>query len=259
MILENKKQKQKIADRTIVFFDAVLAIAITMIALEIHIPETGPISSEEFRLMFEQGVTFLISFYALGSLWYFHMQFFSSGKFEISNANVVLHLVLMALVCLYPVATRLVLVSNQLESKLIYISIFTLVQLFNMAIVWQTHSDANEKEESQRKLMDDLLDGKDSKAAQQYMQYKKFMEAGVGQETIPDYASMISNHLREVRQSKRFVYLSSIINVAAVYLAVFILMENVALSLVPIAVAFVILICLRYRMFAEFRNSDSHN
>ena len=67
-------------DRLIAFFDAILAIAITVLALEISISELGTLNAAE-RYDFLVTITdYFISFVAMSTLWYVHTNFFSNHE-----------------------------------------------------------------------------------------------------------------------------------------------------------------------------------
>jgi uncharacterized membrane protein len=72
---EVEEEGDKIATERLVFFsDAVMAIAITLLALELPIPQ-GPTTGEawhDFRLHFDDYLAFLISFVVIANAWFAH-------------------------------------------------------------------------------------------------------------------------------------------------------------------------------------------
>lgn len=251
--LNKSKQSSEIASRTIAFFDAVLAIAITMIALEIQVPDQGPLNALQYQTFFEQSITYLISFYVLGSLWFFHMQFFSTGKYIMTGTNVVLHLVLMMLVCLYPTATRLVLVSRQFESQLIYVGIFTLMQILDTAVIWQARTETNAKAQAQEHTIDRIdqmmKNIRDPKLRAQYEEYQKLRKALEERNILSDSdRADMELMIQSEKLKKKFILQSSLINIVAVYLSVFLLMDNIVLALIPIACALILIVLLHKQM-----------
>lgn len=98
---------RRIGERTIVFFDAVMAIAITLLVLDIDIPEAGAFGPDQLRVMFVPFTALLVSFVALGQLWYLHAQVFSIGGMA-REVSVPAHLALMLLVVLFPKTTELI-------------------------------------------------------------------------------------------------------------------------------------------------------
>ena len=72
---EVEEEGNKIATERLVFFsDAVIAIAITLLALELPIPEgpTTALSWQSFRGHFEDYLAFLISFVVIANSWFSH-------------------------------------------------------------------------------------------------------------------------------------------------------------------------------------------
>ena len=56
-------------NRLLAFFDAVLAIAITVLALQIVIPELGKVNTADRYDFFLMLTSYFMSFIAMGSLW----------------------------------------------------------------------------------------------------------------------------------------------------------------------------------------------
>jgi len=66
-------------DRMVLFSDAIFAIAVTLLVLDIkfpHIEDGGTASLKEFRPMILHFGAFVISFIFIGSMWYRHLQTF---------------------------------------------------------------------------------------------------------------------------------------------------------------------------------------
>lgn len=104
--MNGRKTLGKRQDRLLAFFDAVLAIAMTVLALEISVPHLSVISHAE-RYAFFSGLTcYLISFVAMGTLWYIHNNFFSTHDLTGNNMEIVLHLVLLFVITLFQPMTR---------------------------------------------------------------------------------------------------------------------------------------------------------
>jgi len=99
--------RRRIGERTIVFFDAVMAIAITLLVLEIDIPAIAAFGPDQLRGMFVPFTALFVSFVALGQLWYLHAQVFSVGGMA-REVSVPAHLALMLLIVLFPKTTELI-------------------------------------------------------------------------------------------------------------------------------------------------------
>lgn len=97
----------RMGDRTIAFFDAVMAIAITLLILEIAIPEASDFTWEQASELFVPITAFFISFNVLGQLWLVHVRAFSLPRAS-DACSPHTHLLLMILVVLFPKTTELI-------------------------------------------------------------------------------------------------------------------------------------------------------
>ena len=100
--------RQRITDRLVAFFDAVLAIAITLLALEIAVPEIGNFGTAELQEVFVPFTALFISYLALGQVWFKHAKLFSQLNYRVTDAGIVGHLVLLFFVMLFPKTTQLI-------------------------------------------------------------------------------------------------------------------------------------------------------
>lgn len=100
------KSLGKKQDRTLSFFDDIMSIAITVLAMEIVVPQLSGISVMERYDFFVKLTCYLISFVAMCTLWYIHTNFFASHDLTGRNVEIVLHLVLMFVITLFQPLTR---------------------------------------------------------------------------------------------------------------------------------------------------------
>lgn len=84
------------------FFDAILAIIMTIMVLEIKTPKTPDVGS--WAELIVPLIAFLISFFSLSTLWYSHHELLKNVH-NISYRSVLLNIVLLAWVSLVPVVT----------------------------------------------------------------------------------------------------------------------------------------------------------
>jgi uncharacterized membrane protein len=96
----------------VLFSDAVFAIAITLMAIEIKIPHiTGMVSEEEFlhQLMpvLPVIVAYTVSFFFVGYTWFQHLQLFSLLK-DYNKGVVVRNLVMLFFIGLFPFAASVI-------------------------------------------------------------------------------------------------------------------------------------------------------
>lgn len=104
--MAGRKSVGKRQDRLLAFFDAVMAIAMTVLALEIVVPQFSAVSHAERHDFFVSLTCYLISFIAMSTLWYIHNNFFSTHELTGRNIEIVLHLILLFVVTLFQPLTR---------------------------------------------------------------------------------------------------------------------------------------------------------
>jgi uncharacterized membrane protein len=120
--------------RLILFSDAVFAIAITLLAIEIHPPEHWHGVAQLFALMHEKLLAYAISFAVVGIYWVSHRRIFS----RLARANGVLdvlNLVVLGLVALLPLGTELLWEASDGHAYLVYVGLVASIGLA-MAVLW---------------------------------------------------------------------------------------------------------------------------
>ncbi len=126
---EIKKEFQ--IERMILFSDAVFAIVITLMAIEIKIPESEvKITAEALpKILFHLMpvlLAYIVSFIFIGSIWYQHLSIFSLIK-DYDKGLVVRNLVLLFFIGLFPFAASLITRTHGLSLSLfIYVGIIML-------------------------------------------------------------------------------------------------------------------------------------
>jgi len=124
---EIKKEFQ--IERMILFSDAVFAIVITLMAMEIHLPE-GKITSEELpHELLHLAPTFFaycVSFFFIGAIWFQHLKMFSVLK-DYDKGLVVRNLLLLFFIGLFPFsATVITRAKGASEAFFIYMGVILL-------------------------------------------------------------------------------------------------------------------------------------
>lgn len=94
------------ADRTIAFFDAVMAIAITLLVLELPITDLNSGDPEKLSGLFIFFTSFLISFAVLGNVWLIHTMIYSIPVFR-KYCSARRNLLITVPVILFPKVTEL--------------------------------------------------------------------------------------------------------------------------------------------------------
>ncbi len=106
---EIKKEFQ--LERMILFSDAVFAIVITLMAIEIKIPENVTITEDtlphELRHLLPTVLAYAVSFGFIGSVWYQHLKMFSLLK-DYDKGLVVRNMVLLFFIGLFPFSATLI-------------------------------------------------------------------------------------------------------------------------------------------------------
>lgn len=116
--LESEIKKEFQLERMILFSDAVFAIVITLMAIEIHLPESaaaGKLTLEQREHEFIHGlkhiaptiVAYGISFFFVGNLWYRHLKLFAFLK-TYDGGLVVRNLILLFCIGLFPFGASLI-------------------------------------------------------------------------------------------------------------------------------------------------------
>lgn len=148
---------QKRQDRLVAFFDAVLAIAITILALEIAIPAFEDGDALEISTFFQTFTGYLISFLSLGAIWYFHAGYINLYGLTGKPSEVLMHFVLMFLITLFQPATNAL---NQHRGdtavRLLYLSIFVGMNVMNILLLRVLRNRNERKDAEEQALLERL-------------------------------------------------------------------------------------------------------
>jgi uncharacterized membrane protein len=154
------------ADRLVFFSDAVVAIAITLLALDLPVP-TGSTVPEFWKSVQDNAghyAAFLISFVVIAAAWSDHHDLFRYVRRTDSRLRV-LDSVWLATIILNPFATKLLIVSGQsLDTSALRFGFYALLQLLESAMVYAmlrhliSHQLADISPQSARKQADDARD-----------------------------------------------------------------------------------------------------
>lgn len=168
---QRKELIQKRQDRLIAFFDAVLAIAITMLALEIVVPAFGTGNPVEIETFFQTFTGYLISFISLGVLWYLHSGYIAVYGLTGKGSEVALHFVMMFLITLFQPAAKAL---NQYRGdglvRALYLAVFIGMNLLNvlMLVILKRRNDhITTREDALRGRLKDLYDAEADGASEQ--------------------------------------------------------------------------------------------
>jgi uncharacterized membrane protein len=145
---ENHKEREYVKDeirrefqleRMILFSDAVFAIVITLMAIEIHVPEVHFTSNDELARelikLLPNVIAYTASFVFIGFTWYQHLEVFSLLK-DYDKGLVVRNLAMLFFIGLFPFSATLVARPNNgiFLTILIYFSIILLCKCAQLAL-----------------------------------------------------------------------------------------------------------------------------
>ena len=120
--------------RLVLFSDAVFAIAITLLAIEIHPPEHWNGAVELLALMAPKLTAYTVSFAVVGIYWVSHRRIFS----KLAHANGVLDVLnfaVLGLIALLPLATELLWEQVGGQAYPVYVSLVAVIGLA-LAALW---------------------------------------------------------------------------------------------------------------------------
>jgi uncharacterized membrane protein len=127
------KQEQHL-HRLILFSDAVFAIAITLLAIEIHPPEHWHGAADLFHQMQHKLLAYAVSFGVIGIYWIAHRRTFS--RLTKANGTLdVLNLLMLGLLALLPLGTELLWESGTAASIFVYVGLVTSIGVAH-AVAW---------------------------------------------------------------------------------------------------------------------------
>lgn len=111
-------------------FDAVIAIAMTMMALEISVTGFETFNMQALLLLLEEITVYLISFIALASIWGTHTILYSSFTTLGGLGHILMNIVLLFLITIFPILTKLISEFHQNTIlQCVYISCFLMMEI----------------------------------------------------------------------------------------------------------------------------------
>ena len=117
-------------------FDGVVAVSLTMMALTINVSDfTLSFHDPGLLQFFNDFTAYLISFIAIGVLWYMHSQFFDVYDYAGDKLEVFMHLALMFVMTIFPVLTQAMSKGSHWGIRVLYILVYYVMNLLNLAII----------------------------------------------------------------------------------------------------------------------------
>ncbi|MEJ2815140.1 MULTISPECIES: TMEM175 family protein [unclassified Caulobacter] len=120
--------------RLILFSDAVFAIAITLLAIEIHPPEHWSSVGDLLSQMRHKLMAYAVSFAVVGVNWIAHRRTFSRLR-RADGVLDVLNLLMLGLLALLPLGTEMLWENGTASSVVVYVALVTAIGLAH-ALAW---------------------------------------------------------------------------------------------------------------------------
>ena len=140
------KWSDKIMHRTEAFFDALIAIAMTMIALEISLPDTGIFDFTAFKMICQEITIYFISFIALASIWTVHAWIYAAYDCLGKPLDIFINIILLFFVTLFPIFTKLLSMVSETSLSLIYLGCYIIMEvLLLFLLIYANHISSQEK------------------------------------------------------------------------------------------------------------------
>ena len=152
------KSANKRQDRMISFFDAVVAVGITMIVMGIELPDKGIEAGKLVGYIGSEITVYLVSFIALAEIWRIHNEIFSRFE-EMEDGKIMnIHMALMFFVTIFPFLTRIMNRYKGLwEIRGLYIASYVVINSLMVILVVVVNQRQAEKKSENEELMKKLL------------------------------------------------------------------------------------------------------
>lgn len=133
-MIDNTHKEAQHLHRLILFSDAVFAIAITLLAIEIHPPEHWHGVADLFGQMQHKLMAYAVSFAVVGVYWISHRRTYSRLR-GADGVLDILNLVMLGLLALLPLGTELLWENGNAPSVFVYVGLVTAIGLAH-AVAW---------------------------------------------------------------------------------------------------------------------------
>lgn len=237
--MNGRKTIDRKQDRLLAFFDAVMAIAMTVLALEITVPRFSSISADDRYQFFVSLTCYLISFVAMGTLWYIHNNFFASHDLTGNNVEIVLHMILLFVITLFQPLTRAIgEYSDDMAIRIFYLTDFIFMYGLTalvMIIIRRREDLFSEKKEERmsrvkerREKQGSLKFGDDSSSSDEVKELRRIMRVVYAIENPEEIQKRLAEELpdeyqqewTEMKKQRELSYRVSLYAVGAMAVAV---------------------------------------
>ena len=201
--------------------------------------------------LFTNITSYLISFLVLGMIWYTHNIFFAYYTNAGSARVTFIHLILMFLITLFPVATRTI---NEYQKnmyvRIIYLSIFVLMQITNLLLFYVVKNEDEKRGKDKKELIKIITntyadDSEELEKVKKYMAIntKEMNDYDIFLNDIPqEYRKIIEDYNYEQKTNFKYSIYSQIIITIFIFLAAIMLIYNTGLCYLMLLIGIILII-----------------
>lgn len=134
--------------RTEAFFDAVIAIAMTMIALEISISDVKLFDFSALQLISQEITIYFISFIVLASIWTVHAWIYAAYDCLGRPLDIFVNIILLFFITLFPIFTKLLSEVPGIVLNWIYISCYIIIEILLLILLINANHISDQEKSS---------------------------------------------------------------------------------------------------------------
>lgn len=152
------KHGKKRQDRMIAFFDAVVAVGITMIVMGIELPPEEISSAKLVAYIGSEITVYLVSFIALAELWRVHHAVFTFFEDMADEEILNVHMVMMFFVTIFPLLTRIMNAYKEMwEIRVLYIASYVIINSLMVIMISMVNKKQIQKQLEQEETVKKIL------------------------------------------------------------------------------------------------------
>lgn len=156
--LSANKWSSKLMHRTEAIFDGVVAIAMTMIALEISLPDTEQFDLSALALLGQEVTTYFISFIVLASVWTIHAWIYAAYEQLGRPLDIFVNVILLFFITLFPILVKLQSTASGGLLNWIYLGCYIIMELLLLILIAGTSTSTNQQRVELLQEMPNLLE-----------------------------------------------------------------------------------------------------
>ena len=239
-------------DRTVSFFDSIITISVTVMALQLA--ESDNLDDDSF---YSQLAGYIISFIAISSVWFTHSHYILVFHFTGQAIEVVLHFLLMFLITLFQPAT-IALGKHRDNGRVraVYITIFILMNMVNLILLFTLRHYTKQRDRQAERLNKQFAEHMQNNDLNEHDRLVLDILFLLGHpdasrerftKLLPEEIESQITELNEVQaQEYRDSIIRTIIMMIFIVMAVIVMIFNIFLSYIILAAGFVFLMVFNY-------------